>query len=53
MGQNDALAIAWGALFRNGAGAYTKCIELASSTTSPDEIDGIDEPFWGFGVLGP
>ena len=25
MGQNDALAIAWGALFRNGAGAYTKC----------------------------
>ena len=35
MGQNDALAIAWGALFRNGAGAYTKCIELASRGEDP------------------
>ena len=25
MGQNGALALAWGALFRNGAVAYTKC----------------------------
>ena len=42
MGQNDALAEAWGALFRNGAGAYTKSIELASigSPSAMGDADG-------------
>ncbi len=39
MGQNDALAIAWGALFRNGAGAYTKCtIGINMAAHKPQHI---------------